>query len=301
MSFSKFAQCLLVFLLSCGGNWSALDLEYANALPHSIDFRVPVASITGDAGSPLPTLGGPSIGAAQFKNETSRYNTVVISMLASIDNALQVPPSERTIDSRLWGPFADSKNTDVQFQLKATRIDVRNFTWAVEASHLSKPFATIVSGVVTHAEAGRKTSGTMAMNVASFRSFISLDDTLSKIDSVDVGYANTTNPTRIDMKFQAPQVPLEASIYTQKNAGSRNQFSFSISSSSTDLSITDVTVLTDASGAGRFTGMVRKGNHTGFSRTECWNERSLTTYFEETWPGGRKIGESSGCSIGPEF
>ena len=131
---------LLIFALAgCGGTWSNKDLEFLKVLPDrsQLAAKLPqtgstTQGLTGTHRDGL-NLGEPSQVYADTRKAATDFNALLQFILAIPETARKLPPSQRTADARVWGPFADKSNPGLEVRLTIRQVDDLHFNWALEA------------------------------------------------------------------------------------------------------------------------------------------------------------------------
>jgi hypothetical protein len=143
---------LIVMLAFTECNWSDLDAEFLAAVPERADLHV-VAPSESQQSQPLSSdLGQRQDGlhSAQFENlesTASALNGFLDGITGGLDAVRQMPPSQRSADARVWGPFPDTGNPGFEFHVVIVRgPDV--FNYAVEWHHQNSDenYTAIVTG-----------------------------------------------------------------------------------------------------------------------------------------------------------
>ena len=157
------------------GNWSNRDLDFVNALPNreALKSRLPTSADKrlGDVQTRKDGLnvGDPSGAYATTKEAKATFNGLIDSVLGLVDSIRQYPPTTRTPEARVWGPFADQNNPGFEFRLTVTQVDETKFSWALEAHKLGADYFSIVTGLFVPTQTLTEGQGSMVVHVSAFK------------------------------------------------------------------------------------------------------------------------------------
>jgi hypothetical protein len=299
---------LVVIALSACGSWSNADLEFANALPSRAELKskIPVtASNTQPLEGPSTrrdplNVGDPSKAYADAKKAATTFNGIFDFFLGVIDLVRAQPPTTRTTDSRVWGPFPDSNNPGTQFSVIIRAEADASFSWAIRASIGSADAFDVVVGTFKATDGSvKKGQGAMAVHVKNFRDLLKVDPVFKDIDEINITYANDTSPTQVHMVFTfkaGASSGISAIGYEYfENADRSGTLHYQVQSDSTELSVLDTRAGWLQTGAGRTFVRVLQGTYAGFTASECWDPSFKVTFYSEGWTGGVTNGMASSC------
>lgn len=297
----------LVALAGCGGTWSNKDLEFVSALPRPEDLRAKIP-LTASSTSPLEgvstrrdglNVGDPSNAYANAKKASGEFNTILDTLLSIIDRVRQVPPTTRTKDTRVWGPWPDSNNPGFEFQVVIKQVDDVNFAWGIQSRPKNGAFFDVVQGAFKASASARRGQGLMKVLVKDFRDVLKVDDNFKQLDEIDVGYITDMFPRRVEMLFTfraGSTSGLSALGYTYREQEDTSAaMRFQLRTTSPDATVLEMNAAWLANGSGRGLGRVLEGTYAGATISECWDTAFKVTYYEETWPGGQKVGDPASC------
>lgn len=301
----------LVALAGCGGSWSNKDLEFVNTLPRTEDLRAKLPQ-TASSTSPLegtPTrrdaleVGDASAAWASTRKASGEFNGILDTLLTILDKVRQVPPTTRSTDTRVWGPYPDNNNPGFDFQVVIKQVDATNFGWAIQSRRRGGELFDVVTGAFKASVSAREGQGAMKVLVKDFRDVLKVDDNLKQLDELTIGYITDMFPHRVEMLFtfrQGSTSGLSALGYTyREQQDSAGAMRFRLRSTSADLTVVDVNAAWLANGSGRSLSQVVEGNYTGATVTECWDTAFKVTYYAESWAGGKTAGDLASCVAVP--
>jgi hypothetical protein len=295
-----------VLLAACGGNWSTRDLEFVNALPQRADLQARLPA--GTATQPLEgvstrrdglNVGDPSQAWAATKKASTDFNAMLDTVLAILDTVRLYPPTTRTDDTRVWGPYADSKNPGFEFQVSIQQTDATHFAWSLQARKRTGTFFDVIVGVFDASVSARQGTGAMQVPVTNFKDQLNVDANFKALDRIDVGYQTASWPHRVDMAFTfspGNMSGLSTIGYTYRTKeDTSGAMVFQVRTTNTGATALTTTALWNPSGAGRAQAVVTEGTYTGATVNECWGTAAKVVYYAESWAGGQVNGLASDC------
>ena len=328
------AMCLLLASASLGcGSWSNLDLEFASALPNREELRSKLPESSTNA-QPLSgtstrrdglTAGQPSNAYAEARASATRFNGILDSLLAVLDQVPHWPPSSRKArtcsddpsgecDTRTWGPFDDSQNPGFEFEVLVQRSNRDDgfeepdggvadggagsasgrFSWRIHARPRGGEFFDVVTGDYVATPAVKKGRGAMVVHVADFRDRLAVDENMKKFDRITIGYDTRGFPLVVQMTFSDAGGQLVDYLY-RENADRSGGMDFEVTSTDPRILVLRTQARWTSAGAGKTSSRVLKGTYVGASVTECWDQAFLVTYYSEGWLGGQSSGDPAAC------
>jgi len=294
-------------LAACGGNWSTRDLEFVNALPQRADLqaRLPAGSST----QPLDgvstredglNVGDPSQAWAATKKASTDFNQMIETVLGILDTVRLYPPTTRSDDTRVWGPYADQKNSGYEFQVAIQQTDATHFAWSLKARKTNGAFFDVIVGVFEARASARQGVGAMEIPVTNFKNELQVDANFKALDKIQVGYQTASWPHRVDMAFTfsaGNTSGLSTIGYTYRTlADTSGALAFQVRTTSADATALTTTALWNPSGAGRAQAVVTEGTYTGATVGECWDTSAKVVFYAESWAGGQVNGRASDCA-----
>ncbi len=309
---TRLAPLVLLAAAACGGNWSNRDLDFANALPDRASLRSKLPTTVSGA-SPLEgaatrrdglNVGDPSQAYAFTKEASTNFNGLLDFLLGVVDTVRALPPTTRTKDSRIWGPWPDRNNPGFEFAVAIQQRDERNFEWAIRSRPKGGEFFDLVTGAFLASASARKGMGAMVVHVRNFRDVLNVDANLKQLDEIQIGYITDTPPRRVEMAFTfaaGSTTGLSGIGFTYREQDDRSgamRFR-ALSPGNADVTVGELTSLWQPSGAGRATSVVIQGLRLGYTVEECWDAAFKVTYYRESWPGGQTSGLVGSCVTVP--
>ncbi|WP_342374886.1 hypothetical protein NVS55_26615 [Myxococcus stipitatus] len=290
---------LCLALAACGGDFSNDDLEFLNALPQREDLAATVpgqdkeagwsARIAGKTSLAVGRLGAPS-GIIVDTNETGRrFNEVVDSMLASLENIRSAPPTEREPDRRVWGPYPDRRERRFEARFVMTREGER-FDYQLQYRRAGEGDDAWWSFIVGSFQANggiRKGEGSLILELrrAREKGFILGLDLLER---EEIHYKTRELPTSVSVVFVSMQPLLLPSKYTYRQGeGGVAEMTFELQG--TDFVagglLEDVALTTRWAPDGRGSGSLKilKGDIQGAEYKECWDNGGRVTFIARSW------------------
>jgi hypothetical protein len=308
----------LMALGACGGTWSNRDLEFAAALParSTLASNLPVNLSTGQPLRSGPThsrsdglnAGDPSRAYAESKKATNDFNGLLGIFLGSLDAIRTVPPTTRSVDGRIWGPFVAQDAPGFQFRVTISLTSsepTETYGWKIEAQKFSETtWLELVRGSFqASVETVRRGVGTIEVPVKNFRDAITVDAQLQAVESIAIGYQTTTFPSRTQMAFTF--APGNTSEYSQAGYLSEQledgsgAMEFTLASTDPKASHSRMRSRWNQRGAGLAEQTILEGTLMGATRIECWNESFRVTWIKESWPTGQEAGRQADCPALP--
>lgn len=295
--------------VACGGNWSTRDLEFANALPRRADLQARLPQVA-SASQPLEgvstrrdalNVGDPSATWAQTKKASTDFNALLDTALGIVDTVRQYPPTTRSDEARVWGPYPDAKNPGFEFQVGISQLEATKFAWALQARRSGGDFFDVVTGAFEASTSARQGTGAMVVHVATFKDQLAVDDAFKALDRIDVGYQTASWPRRVDMAFtftpgNTSGLSTIGYTYRQKEDGA-GALAFQVRTTSAEATALTTVALWNARGAGKGQAMVTEGLYTGATVSECWDTAQKVVFYAEGWMGGQQSGSATDCVV----
>jgi hypothetical protein len=303
--------CLPLALAACGGSWSNRDLEFSGALPSRAELRskLPTATTTT---SPLTStgtrrdelnVGDPSKAYADTRSAQASFNGVLDTFLGVLDTVRGLPPTSRTNDARVWGPYPDSQHPGYQFSVEVHQASATEYSWRVSSQPaVGGAAVAIVDGAFTASATARQGQGALVVHVKDFRSQLAVDASLQALDRVDLSYRTDTSPIRVHMAFTfAPgsSSTLSAEYEYLEQADRSGVMAFTLRSASPEASQLDASARWSSLGDGRSDALVTAGTFAGASVSECWDQQFRVSYYVQRWSGGEVAGQPAACVTFP--
>jgi hypothetical protein len=299
---TSIAAAFALSVAGCGnyGNTAIDDAPFYNALPRAEYLKVDVPK---DAAQPLCALGESKI-ATDTRNLGIGLAVGVYAILGVIDAVRSFPPTTRTTDTRLWGPFPDGQHPGITVQVRMVRLAPDRFTFAVEQKRdPAGAFLTTLSADLNGAVAQRG-SGTLHYDYAN---------------AAALGIGKVDDPTqgRLDIDYDFSSDPRTIALRT---VGTLKSSSVDISSFAASgqtwlsLAFLDGTDQITASskfiksGAGSAKYSIKRGIAANVI-SECWDALYCRSYIKDAagWINPPcttnfcELGLPSSCVIAPSF
>jgi hypothetical protein len=288
-------------LAACGnyGNGAIDDAPFYNALPRAEYLKVDVPK---DAAQPLCGLGESKI-ATDTRNLGIGLAVGVYVILGVIDAVRSFPPTTRTADTRLWGPFPDGQHPGITVQVRMVRIAPDRFTFAVEQKRdPAGAFLTTLSAELNGAVAQRG-SGTLHYDSANAAAL-----GIGKVDDptqgrLDIDYDFSSDPRTIALRTVGTLKSVSVDISSFAASG-QTWLSLAFLDGADQVTASSKFV---KSGAGSAKYSVKSGTFADVI-SECWDANYCRSYLKD--PAGRitppctggafcEFGSSSSCVIAP--
>jgi hypothetical protein len=291
---SKLHVLLLTLALAAGcGNYSNEDLEFMNALPEQnlLAAEIPRALV-------LPTN---EAELSRMTRQTTRdFNGLLATLVGFVDWIRSHPPTSRTRDSRIWGPYAadasKGRNLDWQTRMIITRdlAEVNQFNYEISV-HKNGTADTLwyafIRGSFHQSETVRRGTGYVELVTADVRAAgLDVSD-LEKLDHLRIDYDTVDDPIWIKMTYVAlpdPGAPAPMIVYDYRaTQAGQGQMTFDLYGDLILLTAAqehmNVTTRWLPTGQGRGTLTVVSGDGAGFVQQECWDRRSAPTFRVKPW------------------
>ena len=297
---------LLVALATFGcGSWSNADLEFANALPNREALRSKLP-VTASSKSPLSgvstrrdglDVGEPSGAYADAKKAATEFNGILDFLLTVLDRVRQVPPTSRSPDARIWGPYPDSANPGYEGQVRVQQDTADTFSWWLEERPTGGAFFDIVTGDFQATTSVKKGTGTMVVHVADFRDRLKVDDNnIKKLDAINIDYDTRGFPIEVTMSFVDASGPRLSYVY-EENEDRSGSMDFILTTTDPNITSEKLTAQWTTEGSGRTDAVVLDGGYAGFAVTECWDSAFKVSFYSANWSGGQTSGVATSCSL----
>lgn len=295
--------CCCVLAAGCG-NWSNDDLEFINAMPDKavLKSKLPemaksTGPLTGE-GTRRDGLGETSKLYTDTRNASNSFNTLLTFVLGALDTVRTLPPTTRNKTTRIWGPWADTKdNPGFDVRVVMNKVDAGNFTYAVQYRATGGEFFSVVEGAFKPSAKLTKGQGAMRIFAAVINEKLKPVPDWETLDTIEIGYITDMYPVMVNMVFTSktgqPLTSLNYGYQELENGNGRMGYSLK----GTDANIAQLDVLSawQPAGAGFGIYTVAEGNYKGATHVECWDKDFKTVFVTETWPGGKVEGDQKSC------
>ena len=294
--------CSCFLLFGCG-NWSNKDLEFLNAMPtrEQLRSKLPTGTSAGLSGEGTRRdalgVGEPSKLYKDTKGASEGFNGILTYMIGALELVRSLPPTQRSEDSRLWGPWADNDNPGFEAQVVITRVDEVTFGYKVQHRPKGGTFFTSVSGAFKASQTLRKGSGSFTIHAGTAAAQLPSAKNLAALERIDAAYFTEKYPVTVQMKFTAAagQVQQTVDYGYQENEDKSGGIGFRMKGTDANVSQLDIGSAWLPSGAGYGVLTVVEGNWKGAIQLECWDAAFNIVYAKQTWPGGVEVGEPKKC------
>ena len=294
-----------VVAVSCG-TWSNEDLQYLSALPtkDQLTTKLPTATAGGLSGEGTRRdalgLGEPSQLYKDTKGASNDFNGIVDGFISVIDFVRSFPPSTRTDNSRIWGPYEDKQNQPgFELQVVITRVDPKNFAIQIQYRKTgTEAFTDVITGGFTASSTAKKGQGALTWDLKGARALgLKGDETAKTLEKLELGYITDMFPIQVNMVFTLipGQAVSKLDYGYLELANKSGRIGFRTLQADPNVTQLDTVSQWLASGAGNGVYTVVEGNYKGATHVECWDAAFKTVFVNETWPGGAKLGDPKDC------
>jgi hypothetical protein len=310
----KRALILIALALAGCGNWSNQDLEYLNALPTKDTLETQLKGTTGqmlrgegtkqqplfDENHPL-NVGDASSAYSHTKDTANGFNGIIAFVVDIVAFIETVQPTKRTTDSRVWGPYPDSKHPGNEWRVTINKVDMGHFNYAFECHSASTQFTTVISGEAQPTKDLHRGIGTINLFFKLAQDNCSGDPT-NGVDSAEIDYNTSTFPTAVEVRADASNDAGTVTIdYSEAKDNVSGTLSFVIDPTTPlyDGGIAEIRATSYwlSDGSGKQVGAVTKGTATGINGIECWDSSQAVTY--QKWWDGTEHGDAGSCPAPP--
>jgi hypothetical protein len=290
------------------GNYSNEDLEFMNALPErdALAASIPARS---SAISPADEAEL----AFQTHKVTREFNGLLAVLVGMVDTIRSYPPTTRTPDSRIWGPYpADRrqmKNLDWQTRLIISRSAVvaSRFDYEIAAHKVGTAdteWPIFLRGWFQATKIPRRGMGHVELVTANVRAAGMDVSDLGMLDHLEIDYDTLDTPVWIKMTITNLPLPLQSApmiVYEYLATEAQGQMTFDVYGDvipitpgvDEHLSITSQWLGT---GEGRADLTVVSGDGMGAHQLECWDRSFRMTFNDKPWaPLESKTDDPSLC------
>jgi hypothetical protein len=307
----------LVAVAAACGNYSNEDLEFMNALPKQADLSVEIP-----ARSSAVTL-REEAELARTTHETTRdLNGLTATLVGLVDFIRSYPPTSRTRDSRVWGPFGpgrdDKTNLDWQRRMIVSRdaLDANVFDFEI-AVHKIGTFDTewpvLLRGSFDAGKTARQGQGHLEVVLAAVRAAGFDVSDWKMLDHLEIDYkkpfpATVADPIHVAMMItNLPDPPGSAAStamydYQATDEG-QGQMKFDVFGQLIGLPASpiehmNITSLWLPTGEGHADLSVASGDGVGARQTECWDQLFKPTFNAKPWATDENVGvDQSVCPV----
>jgi hypothetical protein len=301
----KIVACALV--MSACGTWSNEDLEFLYALPdkatlHSVAPGEMASSSQGLTRQGL-NVGDDSQVAQATKKMSDQFNAFLDSVLNGLEGIRQIPPTTRTADARVWGPYPDSQHNGTEVQVVVERIDGGvEYDWALEYTRTGQnpfiagggsfqPTVTLTQGV-----------GQFGIDLIGARDYFDAGDS-GDPDLLGVKYDTKDSPKLVQMFFTKGLDDAGTGVlgyqYLQNDAGEVHADFLAVGGSDPNITGLLYDVKWDKSGEGLASVAIVAGNWADAGIPpfeECWDTAQKVVYSTMIFDGGPSpVGLQDAC------
>jgi hypothetical protein len=290
---------LLVALAGCdSGNYSNEDIDFQLSVPARDDIAVR-----------LPAQALESNDSAEFYRSTHKVvrdlDGSADAFLSLLDHVRAYPPSERSPNRRVWGPFPVQENPLFVARLVIERTNEAGqplkFAYSIEfraRAASDGPWALLFRGeFIPNADVHRG-QGFLQFTAAAARLAGYPLGTLAGIESVLIEYKTDAFPLRVRVSVvNFPAMDSAVYEHTEEQDGS-GSIHFTFPTAGPLVTSLDVVSRWLGSGAGRADVKVLTGMPilVGLTGTDCWGIDTKPTYSHRGWePNRTDVGVESNC------
>lgn len=301
LSLKVASACAALVAAGCG-NYSNEDLEFMNALPESSDLRANIP--------PRSSALAPADEAELARSThmvTAGFNGLLMALVGIVDTVRSYPPTTRTPDGRIWGPFpadrAKMKNLDWQTRMIVSRDQAiaDRFDYEIAVHHVAgadTDWPLLVRGWFQAGHTARRGVGHVELVTAAVRAEgLDVSD-LGMLDHLEIDYDTLDDPITITMNVAnlpdpSTTDPPAKVIYTYRsNAEGQGEMTFDLFGQFVPGPATeDVRVVSQwlSTGAGRAMLTVVAGDGMGSQQMECWDRSFRATFNDKPWSTGEDV------------
>jgi len=285
---------------ACGGNYSNEDIEFLNALPVKEELAAKLPEDMSQSGRVGQLRQGLSLGeTADFysatRDATTSFNGMLDNLLGLIEGVRQTPPTRRTADSRIWGPFPLENPPGFLAQLILTRASETEFVYQMQIrkNAAGTSWTTLWQGSFQATGGVRKGVGAVALDAAAGRAVGFAPKDLEQLVTLVATYRTQAPPLRVDMAITlTPGSSPEQVLYQyreQPDAEAALAFAFVQGGQALQL-----VTQWRPDGAGRGRATVLQGPSAGAIQEECWDASFALEYLSQSWAPPAQ-GDASAC------
>jgi hypothetical protein len=300
----KIIACALV--ISACGTWSNEDLEFVYALPDKATLHSGAPGQTASSSQGLTrqglNVGDPSAVATETQTTSAKFNAFLDSVLDGLENIRQIPPTTRTTDARVWGPYTDSSHDGVQVQVVVERIDGGvEYDWALQYRRTGEDFFTAGGGNYKPTVTLTEGVGEFGIDALGARNYFDAGDS-GDPDLLGVKYDTQDSPKLVQMIFTKGLDDAGTNSlgyqFLQNDAG---EVHADFLATGNDPNITSLLydVKWNQSGEGFANVAIVAGNwaDAGVSFTECWDTAQKVVFSNMIFDGGPSpVGNPASCT-----
>jgi hypothetical protein len=320
MTSSRKALLVSLALLAGCGNYSNEDLEFMSALPQRADLTVEMP-----ARRSAVTLLEEAELARTTRATTRDLNNLTAILVGLVDLIRSYPPTTRTRDSRVWGPFGpgptETVNRDFLRRMIVTRdaLDPNVFDYEIAVHKIGSAdteWPVFLRGSFDAGAPARRGNGHLEVILADVRAAgLNVDD-WQRLDHLEIDYRNprpaiAQDPIHILMHITnldddpTDATPAPTATYDyRETAEGQGQMTFDVFSNivlvTPQLEHVNITSLWFPDGEGRAQLTVEAGDGVGAQQTECWDHSFRPTFNAKPWMPAENVGtDSSVCPVIP--
>jgi hypothetical protein len=242
-------------------------------------------------------VGDDSAAATQTISASNQFNAFLDYILDGLDGVRQIPPTTRTDDSRIWGPYNDTQHDGYQVEVVIDRVDA-GFDWALKYLQNSQESFTLGGGFFVPTVTLKEGEGAFNIDAKAGRDHFGGD---GGIDSLDVTYITDMSPKQVAMHFTADPGDGGENLldyaYVQTDAGDVRAI-FKMTGNDPNITTLQYDVKWNGAGEGFADVTILAGNWSdaGVDFKECWDSAQKVEYSNMIFDGGPSpIGNPDTC------
>jgi hypothetical protein len=303
-SFPVATAALAAALGGACGNYSNEDVDYQLALPEKQALA-----------AKLPTQAALVVDSAEYylftREVAGRFNAILDALTGIIDLVRVHPPSQRTEDGRIWGPFRHQKHPSWALRLEivrqadetATPFGYR-FQYRLEfrrAAEPAAPWQALISGRFLPAGGVRKGRGEITLDLTHARRAGYPVAEFGELARLTIDYQTAAPPIRVDMTFEnVPESANPSATYQYAETGEGSGSLFFVWRDRTNIWVQAAEIRSRwiGSGAGRADARIVEGVAASLRGVDCWGPDTRAVYAHRDWGDEQKnAGNEADCPL----
>jgi hypothetical protein len=279
------AVIVAALALSGCGNYSTEDLRFLAALPQREDltFEVP-------AGRPGALTACPPANASvwlEAKPTADKINAGVDLLLSLVDTVRRLPPTWRSDDARMWGPFDDEGHPGRELRVVMERsfpsdlAGEARYAYAFQARVKgTAAWTNVIVGAFNGGSASRGDGG-VVLDFDAMRA-VGIDDEGTPAGNMQIAYDRTGDPVTLQLLLTSDGFgAVQFGYRSAKWAAGGGVFDFAIRDANGNLLV--IATRYDAAGAGRAGVAFQAAGQTSVTGgyEQCWGANACLVYVND--------------------
>lgn len=255
-------------------------------------------------------LGGSAESYKLTYGVVQNYRQILGVVGAILDHVRRYPATNRSPDSRSWGPFSDEKQPLFQVRVSITRVSPvatipsNQVTYSIEyGAKANGLFVPVISGTFDPMGGVGDGNGRLTFDVDALRAIsYPIGSDVSKLRSLNMNHFRQAGSRSLvvhQTNVATADVPTADLTYNESADGSANTHFVMTLSANLWVQEIDVVSAWRGDGVGRGEIKVTSGLATGSVGTDCWGPSTIPTFVKRDWDPAASMGDAASCLLPP--